>query len=105
MAGATETLDAPARELRNSQAVVIRWASPVLKQLEAARSSQPADVLPRQPPSAVQAPAAAPLHDSRLALRRPFPPRAGGDSAPRRRRASWSASSCLLHLIPATNPE
>ncbi len=38
---------------------------------------------------------AALLRDSRLALRRPFPPRAGGDSAPHRRRANWSASSCL----------
>jgi hypothetical protein len=73
MAGATETLDAPARELRNSQRCGSLGLA-VLKQLEAAARSRRRFFTATA--VTVQVPAAAPLHDSRLALRRPFPPRA-----------------------------
>jgi len=94
MADAMETQDAPAPELQHSQAAPKPQASRVLGQLGVAHFSQQERALP-PPLSAVQVPVSVLLRDSLLALRRPFPPRAGGDSARHRRRASWSASSCL----------
>lgn len=95
MAGATEMRGALVRELRNSQVVQKPSASRVPAQLGAAHFSQPELVLLPPPPTVAEVAAWALLRDSPLVLRRPFPPRAGGDSAPHRRRANWSASSCL----------